>query len=122
MRPAALRVALAAATLLVAGCTDAPTAAVTATLSEGGTTIQMVVKSDSTAIAAIEANPYTNDPNFGTVTFSNGDSHTAPHVCGFTVSNSQHTYVVNFYGSIKSGATDEVCSAAAQTHFLATAP
>jgi hypothetical protein len=122
MRHAAMPVALVAAVLLLAGCADAPTASVTATLSEGGTTIQMVVKSDSTAIAAIEASPYSNDPNFGTVTFSNGDSHTGPHVCGFTVSNSQHTYVVNFYGSIKSGATAEVCSAAAQTHFLATAP
>jgi hypothetical protein len=112
------------AVLLVAGCADAPTESVTASLSEDGTTIQMVVKSDSTAIAAIEANSstYANDANFGAVTFTNGDTHTGPHVCGFTVSNSNHTYQVDFYGTVKAGAGSEVCSAAEQTHFLANAP
>jgi ABC-type transport system substrate-binding protein len=115
-------VAALAAALLLAGCARPPTASVTATLTEGATTIQMVVKSDGTAVAAIEAKPYTNDPTFGAVTFSNGDTHTGPHVCGFNVSSSQHTYQVDFYGNIKPGAAGEVCSAADQTHFLATAP
>jgi len=82
----------------------------------------MVVRSDSTAIDAIEAKPYANDPSFAVVTFSNGDSHTGSHICGFTVSNSQHTYQVDYYGTVKPAGIDEVCSAAAQTKFLATAP
>jgi hypothetical protein len=112
------------AVLLVAGCAATPTASVTASLVEGGYTVQMVVKSDSTAIAAIEANAntYANDSGFAGVTFTKGDDHTAPHVCGFTVSNTNHTYQVDFYGNVKAGAGSEVCSAAQQTHFLATAP
>jgi hypothetical protein len=112
------------ALLFVAGCGATPTESVTASLVEGGNTIQMVVKSDSTAIAAIEANAntYSNDSGFAGVTFTKGDDHTAPHVCGFTVSNSNHTYQVDFYGNVKAGAGSEVCSAAEQTHFLATAP
>jgi hypothetical protein len=111
------------ALVLVAGCADAPTESVTASLTEGGTRLQIVVKSDSTAIAAIEANEsYSNDPNFAPVSFSAGDTHTGPHVCGFTVSNSSHTYQVDYYGTVTAGAAAVVCSAAAQTHFLATAP
>jgi hypothetical protein len=110
--------------LLIAGCAATPTASVTASLVEGGYTIQMVVKSDSTAISAIEANAntYANDSGFAGVTFTKGDDHTAPHVCGFTVSNTNHTYQVDFYGNVKAGAGSEVCSSAEQTHFLATAP
>jgi hypothetical protein len=110
------------AAVLVASCADTPTASVTATLTQGGATIQMVVKSDSAAIAAIEAKPYANDPSFAVVTFTNGDSHSGTRLCGFTVSNSQHTYQVDFYGTVRPAGIDEVCSAAAQTHFLATAP
>ncbi len=114
---------VAIALVLAAGCADAPTESVTASLTDGGTTLQIVVKSDSTAIAAIEANDsYSNDPSFAAVIFSAGDTHTGPHVCGFTASNSSHTYQVDYYGTVTTGAAAVVCSAAAQTHFLATAP
>jgi hypothetical protein len=122
---AAAAIAGIAACLVIAGCDSGTTSeTVTASMTQAGLTIQMVVTSDPTAISAIESsgNTYANDANFAGVTFTPGDTHKGPRVCGFDVSNSRHSYQVTFYGTVSSEGAEQVCSAASQVQFLTTAP
>jgi len=103
-------------TLLLAGCGNET---VTASETEQGITVQVVVTSDSTAIDALKSSLPSAAPG---VTFSNGDTHSGPHVCGFSASKNGHSYQVDFYGTIPSAAAAVVCSASAQQEFLSAAP
>jgi len=105
-----------AATLLLAGCGNQT---VTASETQGGITVQVVITSDSTAITALEAKLPTSAAG---VTFSNGDSHSGPHVCGFSASKNGHSYQVDIYGTLPSSAAGLVCAAASRQQFLANAP
>ena len=116
MKRAAFVVIGATTTLLLAGCGNET---VTASETQQGITVQVVVTSDSTAIDALKQSLPSTAPG---VTFSSGDTHTAPHVCGFSTSKNGHSYQVDFYGNLPSGTSALVCSASAQQEFLADAP
>jgi hypothetical protein len=110
---AALLVAGLGTTVLLAGCGNQTITASAAALS--GQSIAIVVTSDSTGIASVEAHVKAATPG---VTIANGDTHTGAHVCGFNVSKNGHTYQVDVYGAIPS----TICSAQARASFLQTAP
>jgi hypothetical protein len=123
MHRAACVIGGGATAILLAACST-PTAnqTVTASLSQNGYTVQMVIESDSTAIADIEKSPSSNAYGFSGLNFSDGDVHSEPHVCGFTGSHNGHTYQVDFYGNLRSGAAAYVCTTTERQEFLAGAP
>jgi len=116
MHRAAFVVIGASTTLLLAGCGNET---VTASETQQGITVQVVVTSDSTAIGDLESKLPSTAPG---VKFSNGDTHTSAHVCGFSTSKNGHSYQVDFYGNLPAGTSALVCSTAAQQEFLADAP
>ena len=123
MRHLACVIGGGAAAILLAGCsTPAANETVTASLNQNGYTVQMVITSDSTAIADIEGSPSSNAYGFSGLNFSNGDMHSEAHVCGFSVSHNGHTYRVDFYGNLRAGAAAYVCTSTEQQEFLANAP
>jgi hypothetical protein len=100
------------ATLLLAGCGNET---ITASESQSGVSVSIVVTSDNTAISSIEQSLKTQQTG---VTVSSGDNHTGSHVCGFNVSKNGHSYQVDVYGNVPAS----TCNSAAQASFLSDAP
>ena len=112
MHRAAFVVAGVGVALLLAGCGNET---ITASESQSGISVSIVVTSDNTAISSIEQSLKTENTG---VTVSNGDNHSGAHVCGFNVSKNGHTYQVDVYGNVPTS----TCNSAAQSSFLSDAP
>lgn len=100
-----------AVTLMLAGCGNQ---SITITETADGVTGSVVVTSDSTAIAAVEARL----GHTATRSIHAGDTHSGAHLCGFSVSKNGHSYQVDFYGIVQGNP----CDTAGQQGFLADAP